>query len=141
MATHQEEGPHQDSNKAVTLHSLRFPASRSRRNKHLLSEVCSLLLSGDRHGQSQLRHVLGDTGRSRRRMRVETLSRARRSVARGPQPTRLLRLWDFPGKNTGMVPSPSPGDLPSPGKASEEYTGILFTGPFQLFCESNIIPK
>ena len=58
MTTHQEEGPRQGSNKAVTLLSLGVPASRSRRNKYLLSEPCSLSLSGDRHGLSQLRHVL-----------------------------------------------------------------------------------
>ena len=29
-------------------------------------------------------------------------------------PTRLLRPWDSPGKNTG-VPFPSPGELPDPG--------------------------
>ena len=30
--------------------------------------------------------------------------------------SRLLRLWDFPGKNTRVgLPFPSPGDLPDPG--------------------------
>ena len=28
---------------------------------------------------------------------------------------RLLRPWDSPGKNTGVIPFPSPGDLPDPG--------------------------
>ena len=32
------------------------------------------------------------------------------------QPTRLLRPWDSPGKNTGVgLPFPSPGELPNPG--------------------------
>ena len=31
-------------------------------------------------------------------------------------PTRLLCLWDFPGKGTGVgLPFPSPGDFPNPG--------------------------
>ena len=35
---------------------------------------------------------------------------------RGLQPTRLLSLCDFPGKNSGNVLSfPSPGDLSDPG--------------------------
>ena len=31
------------------------------------------------------------------------------------QPARLLCLLDFPGKNTGGLPFPSPGELPDPG--------------------------
>ena len=30
-------------------------------------------------------------------------------------PTRLLCPWNFPGQNTGLLPFPSPGDLPNPG--------------------------
>ena len=34
----------------------------------------------------------------------------------GLQPIRLICLWGFPGKNTGVrLPFPSPGDLPDPG--------------------------
>ena len=34
----------------------------------------------------------------------------------GLQPTRLICLWGFPGKNIGVgLPFPSPGDLPDPG--------------------------
>jgi len=34
----------------------------------------------------------------------------------GLQPTKLLRPWDFSGKNTGMdYHFPPPGDLPEPG--------------------------
>ena len=33
----------------------------------------------------------------------------------GLQPTRLPRPWDFSGKNTGGLPSPSPRKLPDPG--------------------------
>ena len=33
----------------------------------------------------------------------------------GLEPARLLCSWDSPGKNTGMVPCPSPGDLRDPG--------------------------
>ena len=38
----------------------------------------------------------------------------------GVEPTRFLRLWDFPGKNTGvgchfLLQEHSPGDLPDPG--------------------------
>ena len=33
----------------------------------------------------------------------------------GLQPTRLLCPWDFPGKNLGGLPFPSPGELPNPG--------------------------
>ena len=28
---------------------------------------------------------------------------------------RLLCPWDFPDKNTGVLPCPSPGDFPNPG--------------------------
>ena len=31
------------------------------------------------------------------------------------QPTRLLGPWVSPGKNTGVLLFPSPGDLPDPG--------------------------
>ena len=34
---------------------------------------------------------------------------------RGLYPARLLCPWHFPGKNTGVLPFPSPGDLPDPG--------------------------
>ena len=33
----------------------------------------------------------------------------------GLWPTRLLCPWDSPGKNTGELPCPPPGDLPNPG--------------------------
>jgi len=33
----------------------------------------------------------------------------------GSKRTRLLCPWDFPGKNTGVLPFPSPRDLPHPG--------------------------
>ena len=44
-------------------------------------------------------------------------------------PTKLLCPLNFPGKNTGMSPSPSPGDLPNPGikPASPALTGRFFT--------------
>ena len=46
------------------------------------------------------------------------------------QPTRLLCLWDFPGKNTGVgLPFPSPGNLPDPGiePAYPALAGRFFT--------------
>ena len=35
---------------------------------------------------------------------------------------RLLCPWNSPGKNTGVVPFPSPGDLPDPGIEHESPT-------------------
>ena len=51
---------------------------------------------------------------------------------RGYSPTRLLCPWDLPGKNTGGLPFPLPGDLPDPGielasPASPELAGEPFT--------------
>ena len=45
------------------------------------------------------------------------------------QPTRLLCPRDFPGKNAGVVPFPSPGDLPDPGikLMSPALAGRFFT--------------
>ena len=38
------------------------------------------------------------------------------SKDKAKEPTRLLRPWDSPGRNTGVgLPCPSPGDLPNPG--------------------------
>ena len=36
----------------------------------------------------------------------------------GLSPTRVLHPWNFPGKSTGVLPFPSPGDLPDPGTES-----------------------
>ena len=66
----------------------------------------------------------------------------------GPQPTRLLCPWNFPGKNIG-VGSPSPGDLPDPGikpasLVSPSLAGRFFTSwatwnPFVLFVYGKVI--
>ena len=51
------------------------------------------------------------------------------TLSRDYNPTRLLCPWVFPGKNTGGLPFPIPGDLPDPGieLASPELAGGLFT--------------
>ena len=36
-------------------------------------------------------------------------------LSHGLQPARLLCPWNSPGKNIGVEPFPSPGDLPNPG--------------------------
>ena len=46
--------------------------------------------------------------------------------------TRLLCPWNFPGKNTGVLPFPTPGNLPHPGikptpLASPALAGRFFT--------------
>ena len=40
--------------------------------------------------------------------------------------TRFLCPWDFPGKNTGVWPFPSPRDLPHPGvePGSSAFQGV-----------------
>ena len=48
---------------------------------------------------------------------VRTLSRfscVQLSTTYGLWPARLLCPWDSPGKNTGGLPYPPPGDLPNP---------------------------
>ena len=47
----------------------------------------------------------------------------------GPQPAKLLCLWNFPGKNTRGVAFPTPGDLAGPGiePESSALPGRLFT--------------
>ena len=36
------------------------------------------------------------------KVKVKSLSRVRPSATHGPQPSRFLRPWDFPGKSTGV---------------------------------------
>ena len=62
---------------------------------------------------------------------VKSLSHSQFFAAYGLQPTRFLCPWDFPGKDTGMLPFPSPGDLPDPGIKSgspELQADSLLTG-------------
>ena len=53
----------------------------------------------------------------------------------GLSSTRLLCPWDSPGKNTGGLPCPSPGDLPNPGIESTSLmspalaSGFFTTSP------------
>ena len=51
----------------------------------------------------------------RARVCARVLSRVRLCVTPGTVPSRLLRPWDSPGKNTGVGWFPSLGDLPVPG--------------------------
>ena len=69
-------------------------------------------------GQSGRRHVEGGwiTSYDWGAVQCQVASVMSDSVRpRGLQPARLLCPWDSPGKNTGVVPFPSPGDLPDPG--------------------------
>ena len=47
----------------------------------------------------------------------------------GLQPTRLLCLWDSPGKNS-RLPLPSPGDLPNPGIKLASLMSPALAGEF-----------
>ena len=49
------------------------------------------------------------------KVKVKSLSHVQLFVTHGLQSARLLCPWDFPGKNTGRLPFPSPGDLPDSG--------------------------
>ena len=48
-------------------------------------------------------------------MHVFSVAKSCLTLCNPTEPTRLLCPWDFPGKNTGMLPFPSPGDLPDSG--------------------------
>ena len=49
----------------------------------------------------------------------------------GLWPARLLCLWDFPGKNTGVgLPFPTRGDLPDPGIEPASLESPALAGGF-----------
>ena len=60
----------------------------------------------------------------------------------GLRPTRLLCPWDFPGKNIGGLPFPSPGDLSNPGieprSPALQADSLLSEAPGKLYIPTTV---
>ena len=71
----------------------------------------------------------------------KSLSRARLFVTPWTAGSSVLSPWDFPGKATGGVAFPSPGDLPNPGIRTPGFPALqadslpteLQGKPFKLY--------